>query len=121
MRINIKRVYEKPADSDGVRILVDRLWPRGVSKENAQLDYWLKDLGPSTELRKWFNHDPEKFAEFKEEYIKELESEKQREALESLREIIKQQKGKVTLIFSAKNEKHNHVRLLEKLLVNEYD
>lgn len=121
MRINVKRIYEKPTDRDGIRILVDRLWPRGVSKENAQLDFWFKNLGPSTELRKWFNHDPEKFTAFKKEYIKELQSGEQREALENLREVVQENKGKITLTFSAKNEKHNHVRLLQELLMNESD
>jgi uncharacterized protein YeaO (DUF488 family) len=72
MKINIKRVYEKPAKSDGIRILVDRLWPRGMTKERADIDLWLKNIAPTTELRKWFDHDPDKWKEFQKKYHQEL-------------------------------------------------
>ena len=72
MAVRIKRIYDSPATSDGFRVLVDRLWPRGVSKEKAAVDLWLKDIAPSTELRKWFAHDPEKWPEFQKRYLREL-------------------------------------------------
>ena len=72
MKIKIKRVYEEPAQDDGMRILVDRLWPRGLTKQKAKIDLWLKDIAPSTELRKWFDHDPEKWEEFRKRYNEEL-------------------------------------------------
>jgi uncharacterized protein YeaO (DUF488 family) len=72
MKINLKRVYETPIKEDGTRVLVDRLWPRGLTKQKAKIDLWLKDIAPSTELRKWFGHDPEKWTEFKKRYQKEL-------------------------------------------------
>jgi uncharacterized protein YeaO (DUF488 family) len=74
MNIGLKRVYERPSDADGVRVLVDRVWPRGVSKEEARIDQWVKDIAPSTELRKWFGHEPEKWAEFKKRYFQQLKS-----------------------------------------------
>ena len=83
MPFRIKRVYEPPAKSDGMRVLVDKLWPRGVKKTDAKLDLWMKEVAPSTELRKWFGHEPEKFAEFKRRYKKELS----KEALSELRNL----------------------------------
>jgi uncharacterized protein YeaO (DUF488 family) len=112
MKLKIKRVYENPEDTDGFRILVDRIWPRGLSKEKAGIDLWLKEIAPSTELRKSFNHDPKKWNEFKEQYAEELD-EKQQEL-----SVIKQQikKGSVTLVYGAKDELHNQaVVFLEKL------
>ena len=114
MAVKIKRVYEDPAKDDGVRILVDRLWPRGLSKEKAKLDHWLKEIGPSTELRKWFNHDPDKFTEFKEKYKAELKSGEQEEALNTLKKIVKDNKKEVTLLFAAKNEEHNQAHVLKE-------
>jgi uncharacterized protein YeaO (DUF488 family) len=108
----IKRVYEQPASADGVRILVDRLWPRGLSKERAHVDIWLKDIAPSTELRKWFNHDPDKWAEFQTRYRKELKSKS--DLLATLREMTA--KGPVTLLYGAKDEAHNEARVLQELL-----
>lgn len=110
--IAIKRAYEKPAKEDGTRVLIDRLWPRGVSKEDAQIDRWAKDLAPSTELRKWFDHDPAKWEEFQERYTEELAA--HRAELEVL---AKEAKGqRVTLVYGAKDEKHNDAVVLANLL-----
>src|SRR5665213_523721 len=103
MNIKIKRVYEKPDQTDGVRILVDRLWPRGLTKEKAALDLWLKDIAPTTELRKWFNHEPEKWKEFIKKYLKELKGNE--EPVSILKDYLK--KGQVTLVHAAKDEDHN--------------
>jgi uncharacterized protein YeaO (DUF488 family) len=77
MEINLKRVYENPTKEDGIRVLVDRLWPRGLTKQKAKIDLWLKDIAPSTGLRKWFGHDPEKWKEFRKRYRKELKKNKE--------------------------------------------
>ncbi|CBL46334.1 Conserved hypothetical protein [gamma proteobacterium HdN1] len=107
----VKRAYEAPEKTDGERILVDRLWPRGLKKENADIDLWLKDVAPSTELRKWFGHDPEKWAEFQKRYKAEL---KGNTALDELRE--HSHKGHITLVFSAHDEEHNNAIVLQQLL-----
>lgn len=109
MKIQIKRVYEKPDAKDGFRILVDRLWPRGLTKEKVALDLWLKDIAPSTDLRKWFNHDPEKWKEFQKRYRKELKENK--EAVDTLKEHLK--KGTVTLLYAARDEAHNEAEVLK--------
>ena len=115
MKILVKRIYEPAAKSDGFRVLVDRLWPRGISKENAKLDLWLPDLGPSTELRKWFNHDPAKWDEFRRHYHAEL---KVKPAL--LATITEQAKTRpVTLLYSAKDEQHNQAAVLRSLLLGQ--
>ncbi|WP_010677807.1 DUF488 domain-containing protein [Bacillus timonensis] len=118
--VKLKRIYE-PADAkDGKRILVDRIWPRGISKEKAQLDLWMKDVAPSTELRKEFNHKPERFEEFKEHYIKELEKDEEKKiAVEQLLEMAGE--GKVTLLFGAKDEVHNQAVVLREVLKSEVD
>ncbi len=108
MKISIKRVYDQPEKGDGRRILVDRLWPRGLTKEKAAVDLWLKEIAPSTELRKWFGHDPEKWAEFKKRYHAELR--KNPDAVAQLRAQAK--KGKVTLLYGAKDEEHNEAVVL---------
>lgn len=108
MKINIKRVYEAPAKEDGIRILVDRLWPRGLTKEKASVDVWLKEIAPSTELRKWFSHDPDKWAAFQKRYHKELKENKEQVSL--LKEQMK--KGTVTLVYGAKDEEHNEALVL---------
>lgn len=113
--IELKRIYEAAEESDGLRVLVDRVWPRGISKEKAHLDYWLKEVGPSTELRKWFNHDPEKFAEFKTRYRDELKGGTEKEAFDQLLQLAKDHK-KVTLLFGAKDTKDNQAVVLKKLL-----
>ena len=87
MKIHLKRIYEKPDEKDGFRILVDRLWPRGLTKEKAAVDLWLKNIAPTTELRKWFNHDPEKWSEFQRRYLKELKENK--EATDALKAYLK--------------------------------
>ena len=109
MTLQIKRVYEKPDPKDGFRILVDRLWPRGLTKEKAAVDLWLKNIAPSTELRKWFAHDPEKWKEFQKKYLKELKENK--EAADTLKENLK--KGPVTLLYAAKDEAHNEAQVLK--------
>ncbi len=110
--IRIKRAYEAPTGEDGERILVDRLWPRGLTKEKAKVDLWLKDVAPSTELRKWYAHDPAKWAEFRSRYLEELKNNK--EQLSLLRQ--EAAKGPVTLIYGAKDEEHNEAVVLQKLL-----
>lgn len=112
-KILVKRVYEPAAKSDGFRVLVDRLWPRGISKEAAKLDLWLPDLGPSTALRQWFNHDPARWAEFQRRYHTEL---KEKTAL--LAAIKQEAKTRpVTLLYSAKDEEHNQAVALQSYLL----
>ncbi|MEI2824600.1 MAG: DUF488 domain-containing protein [Chitinophagaceae bacterium] len=110
--ISIKRVYDQPEQTDGFRILIDQLWPRGLSKEKAKVDLWLKEIAPSTELRKWFNHDPEKWKEFAKRYKAEIK--KNIEALTLLKSKIKE--GKVTLVYGAKEERYNDAVVLQKIL-----
>lgn len=117
MTIYIKRIYDDKAEDDGVRILVDRLWPRGISKENANLDEWMKNIGPSTELREWFGHDPDKFSDFKQKYIEELKSnDEQHQELEILEGIVKDARKDVILLYGAKDEKHNQAVVLQAYL-----
>jgi len=111
-RLKIKRIYEEPSRTDGSRILVDRIWPRGVSKKKAALDEWCKDIAPSPRLRKWFGHDPERFAEFRRRYRAELKSNKP--AVKHLRELMK--KNRVTLLYAAHDEEHNQARVLAEYL-----
>ncbi|MHB1012281.1 MAG: DUF488 domain-containing protein [Desulfobacteria bacterium] len=112
--IRIKRVYAPPDGSDGVRILVDRLWPRGVSKAAARIDEWRKDLAPSTVLRKWFEHDPSKWEEFQSRYRNELESEGKTEELRIMGE--KARKGTITLVYAARDEARNNAVAIKKLI-----
>jgi len=112
MEIKLKRVYEKSTKEDGKRILVDRLWPRGLTKKKANVDLWLKEIAPSTELRKWFHHDPKKWKEFKKRYRQELESKE--ELVEVLKKELKN--GTVTLVYGAKDEEHNAALVLKELL-----
>jgi uncharacterized protein YeaO (DUF488 family) len=111
--IKTKRIYESPAGEDGFRILVDRLWPRGVQKEKAKIDLWLKEIAPSDELRKWFAHDPQKWGEFKKKYEKELAT--KQEVLNGIRHTEKE-KGAVTFLYSAKDTKHNNAVALKTIL-----
>ena len=113
--IKTKRIYNQNKDSDGFRILVDRLWPRGVSKERAALDLWFKEVAPSNELRKWFKHDPKKWELFKEKYRIEIMENK--ENFNKLKEIVKKQ-NVVTLLYGAKDEEHNEAIVIKKLLEN---
>lgn len=108
MNIRIKRVYEPAEPQDGRRVLVDRLWPRGLTKEQAHIDLWLKGIAPSTELRQWFGHNPERWEAFKERYLAELKDNP--ESIQQLKEEL--DKGKVTLVYAAKDEQHNHARVI---------
>lgn len=112
LKIKIKRVYDDVANNDGYRLLVDKIWPRGVSKEDAQLDEWNKELAPSSELRKWFDHDPEKFDEFTERYKKELKD--KQDDLARIKEM--SQDKRVCLLYGAKDEKHNQAVVLKEVL-----
>ena len=110
--MKIKRAYAPAEESDGYRILVDRLWPRGISKEKAQIDLWLKSVAPSNELRKWFGHDPERFAEFDRRYRAELA---ESGALDELRAVLREHPD-ATLLFAAHDEAHNNAVVLKELL-----
>ncbi|WP_305909451.1 DUF488 domain-containing protein [Methylomarinum sp. Ch1-1] len=109
-RFRIKRVYELPDKHDGRRILVDRLWPRGLTKEKASIDLWLKDIAPSTELRKWFDHDPGRWEAFKERYLDELKG--NHEQIQRLKQEL--DKGIVTLVYAAKDEEHNQAIVIQE-------
>jgi len=111
MRVSIKRVYETPVSTDGQRILVDRFWPRGLTKEKARIDLWLRDIAPSTDLIKWFGHDPVKWPEFQIRYQAELED---NPALAELTQLCG--KTKVTLVYAAKDENHNNAVVLQNIL-----
>jgi len=111
--VKVKRIYEAPDPSDGTRVLVDRLWARGLTKEKAALDLWLKDIAPSTELRKWFSHDPAKWEEFQKRYRAELETNDA--AVARLREELR--KGPVTLLYAARDQEHNEALVLRDYLV----
>jgi len=120
MRLMMKRIYEAPTDEDGFRILVDRLWPRGVKKEAMQLDAWLKDCSPSPALRKWFNHEPDKFVVFRERYEEELMT--GGEAAIAVATILHQLKETdVTLVYAAKDPEYNHVVILRAFIAVQYD
>ena len=110
--INIKRIYEDKSEDDGYRVFIDRLWPRGVKKEDAHFDEWLKELAPSTELRRWFDHKPERFDEFRKRYKTELENYK--EELDKLRN--KARSDKITLLFAAKNKEMNNAVVIKEIL-----
>ncbi len=115
LKVALKRVYDEPGPSDGTRVLVDRLWPRGLSKERARIDLWLKEIAPSNELRIWFGHELEKFAEFRRRYEAELTSEGSQEALTKLRYIASREP--VTLVFAAHDTEHNNAVVLRDLLL----
>ena len=112
--ISIKRAYEPPAASDGRRVLIDRLWPRGVSKAEAELDEWLKDVAPSDALRRWFGHKPERWAEFRRRYLAEL---KDAPGVEALRKLAAD--GPLTLVYGARDEAHNDAVVLAELLTKD--
>lgn len=111
--VKIKRIYEKPAREDGRRVLVDRLWPRGMKREAARIDAWMKDVAPSDALRKWFGHEPEKWSEFQRRYRGELA--KKKEMIAELKKMEKQH-GTLTLLFGAKDEEHNQAVALARIL-----
>lgn len=110
--IRIKRIYDEPSRSDGKRILIDRLWPRGIKKEEARLDEWLKEVAPSNELRKWFNHDPDKWVEFKKRFITELQG--RQDLVDGI--ISSARKGAVTLLFGSKEERFNNAVALKEYI-----
>jgi uncharacterized protein YeaO (DUF488 family) len=112
MQIKLKRIYEAVGQHDGYRVLVDRLWPRGVSKKDAAIDLWLKETAPSTALRRWFNHDPEKWSEFKARYFAEMDT--NRRLLQPLLEAVNVEN--VTLVYASRDEKHNQAVALREYL-----
>ena len=112
--VKIKRIYDPPAPEDGRRVLVDRLWPRGISKDVARIDEWLKEIAPSNELRKWFGHEPARWEEFRKRYSQEIE--RHGELLEKLSAEAK--KGTVTLLFAAKDAEYNNAVVLQEILQN---
>lgn len=116
-RVRLKRVHDPIADDDGVRVLVDRVWPRGIRKDALGHDHWLKDLAPSTELRKWFGHDPEKWRTFRQRYCKELDAVP--EAVGPLLEMVRH--GRVTLLFAARDREHNQAVVLRDYLIERLD
>jgi uncharacterized protein YeaO (DUF488 family) len=111
--VMLKRAYEPPATGDGTRILIDRLWPRGITKERAAIHQWMKAISPSTELRKWFGHDPARWDEFRRRYAQEVH--KNSDLLEQLRSLARQ--GPITLVYSARDEKHNDAVELRELIL----
>lgn len=112
MTIRIKRAYEVPDDGDGLRILVDRLWPRGISKEKAKIDFWPKEIAPSNELRRWYGHDPEKWEEFKKRYFSELDT--RSEQVEELLGLLR--KGNVTFVYSSTEQHLNNAVALKEYI-----
>ena len=106
----VKRIYDEPSKADGFRILVDRIWPRGMSKQDARIDLWLKDIAPSTELRKWFGHELQKWSAFKQKYFKELDQ--KRDSVEVVAE--KAAKATITLLYGAKDTKDNNAQALKE-------
>ena len=114
--IYTKRAYQKVSEDDGVRVLVDRIWPRGLSKKSLAINFWCKDIAPSTELRQWFSHDPEKFAVFKQKYIDEIQTDSHKnEKWKELKKVVELNKH-VTLIYAAKDEQYNQAVILKELL-----
>ena len=118
MTVALKRVYAEPSPQDGARVLVDRLWPRGLKKSDAALDAWLKDLAPSNELRKWFHAHPPQWSKFREKYLKELTTEAANTALQQLYELQKKRR-RLTLLFASKNEERNNAVVLKQLVDGE--
>src|SRR6202795_2906891 len=115
MGVSVKRVYESTTSSDGTRVLVDRLWPRGLTKEDAAVKYWLRDLSPSTELRQWFHANPEGWRMFRKRYLKELVSEEGSAAVEKLHHLA-EGKRRLTLLYASRNQEHNNATVLKELL-----
>ena len=116
-RVWIRRAYDEPTSNDGHRVLVDRVWPRGVSKDDAQLDEWCKDIAPTTKLRKWFGHDPERWGEFRSRYRKELASHD--DLVDAL--VGRTDSGRVTLVYGAKDTEHNQAVVLAELIEERRD
>jgi uncharacterized protein YeaO (DUF488 family) len=115
MTIALKRVYDKPSPQDGARVLVDRLWPRGLTKQDAALDAWLRDLSPSDELRKWYHAHPQQWSKFRERYLKELSNESAHDALQQLYDL-KDKRSRVTLLYASRNEERNNAVVLKQLV-----
>lgn len=113
-RVTYRRIYERPEQADGVRVLVDRVWPRGVRKEDAHLDEWLRDVAPSTDLRKWYGHDVERFAEFRRRYLAELRDAPHRQAADHLRSIARQHD--LTLLTATRDVEHSQAAVLAEWL-----
>lgn len=117
MQLKLERIYDKPQDLSGYRVLVDRLWPRGISKVNVKLDEWEKEIAPSKELRTWFSHDPEKFPDFREKYVAELDANPQtKEFLKLIGDQLKD--GNVILLYGAKDREHNQAVVLKQYLTD---
>ena len=112
MTVNIKRVYELPASKDGYRVLVDRLWPRGISKDAAAINEWWKEHAPSTELRKWFGHDPVKWKSFRQQYLAELRANRE----ELVCAVNRANRDQITLVYGAKDEQHNQAVVLKEFI-----
>jgi len=112
--VKLKRAYERPSSADGIRVLVDRLWPRGIKKANANIDHWIKELAPSTELRKWFGHDPTRWQEFRRRYAAELRQHE--DQVDRLRDLARA--GLITLVYAAHDEAHNDAVVLRDILVD---
>ena len=113
--VKLKRAYDPPSTNDGTRVLVDRLWPRGISKERAAIDHWMKDIAPSSQLRKWFAHDPARWKEFRRRYSNEVR--RNSDLLDQLRGLALQ--GPITLVYSARDEKHNDAVELRALILGQ--
>ena len=111
--VKLKRAYEEPSSDDGVRILIDRLWPRGISKKGAALDLWMKEIAPSDELRKWFHHEPDRWSEFQQRYRSEVDA--NQPLLDQLRSMAR--KGPITLVYSARNEEQNNATALKDFIL----
>jgi len=118
MTVRIKRVYDPPSPQDGTRVLVDRLWPRGLTKEDAALDVWMKDIAPSNELRKWYHAHPVQWPKFREKYLAELTTDLAHESLQQLHDLA-QKKGGVTLLYASRSLEQNHALVLKQLLEGE--
>lgn len=114
LSVEVRRVYDEPSDEDGTRVLVDRVWPRGLKKSEARLDDWNKDVAPSTELRKWYGHDPDRFDEFRERYLEELDTAAGREALQRLRDTVRGKR--LTLLSATKDIEHSQAAVLADVL-----
>jgi uncharacterized protein YeaO (DUF488 family) len=112
--VKLKRAYERPSSADGIRVLVDRLWPRGIKKADANIDHWIKELAPSTELRKWFGHDPTRWQEFRRRYAAELRQHE--DQVDRLRDLARA--GPITLVYAAHDEAHNDAVVLRDILVD---
>lgn len=117
MDIRLKRAYDEPARSDGPRVLVDRIWPRGVTRDDADLSHWLKGLAPSSDLRKWFRHDPDKWSEFQARYREEIKQKHATEDLEQLRSLIENHE-RLTLVFAARDTEHNNAVALRNYILD---